>query len=449
MFSRYLFIHILFRVLLIILVTVLGTWLVLSHKPFYYIGFSVLVLIWLSYRLIVLINKVNVGIAYFFNAVENEDSTLHYPEKVSHYSFKALNQSLNRINSLIQDTRMQTIEQEQFMSALLEQVATGIVVINNTGHIIKANSMAKKLLNYRTLTHIVQLKKIDTNLYHAFEMITQGLREQSVTLQYGNTSTQLTLKASQFLNREEEFIIVSIQDIKDELDAKEVESWIKLIRVLTHEIMNSITPIISLSDTLIGYYDLNKNIQPTALENKALLENTNKGLNVINERSKGLIKFVETYRKLTKIPKPVIKPIEVKHWLEQLAVLVKSDPKHQHIEYKMYVMPPGLTIMGDETLLSQVLINLFKNAQHAVVNENDPRITLKVIQEDTLVQITITDNGPGIPKDIIDQIFIPFFTTKELGSGIGLSLSRQIMRLHGGSIKVFSSPGKTQFILEW
>ncbi len=441
MSTRYFYIRIVSYILLLIGLSGLEVWLFLNDYSFALILLVLLGIVIISVKILSAFDKIQQKITYFFNAVENEDSTLYFSEKSAHKPLRELHKSLNRINSLIKEAKIKNREQEQYFAALLEQVTTGIVVLNTNGNILQANTEAKKLLNYNTLTHIVQLKRVDENLYNAFSMLNKGNR-QLVKLTHNNTTTQLMLQATNFEVRNATFTLVSIQDIRNELDAKEVEAWLKLIRVLTHEIMNSITPITSLSDTLLGYYT-----DSTIPVSTQTMENTIKGLEVIKERGTGLIHFVESYRKLTKLSPPTLKTIEVKPFIEHLVLLVKNE----NITFKYQVIPENLTIDADEGQISQVLINLIKNATQAVKHVENP--TIKIVgnlSKDNQPQISVTDNGSGISEELLEQIFIPFFTTKENGSGIGLSISRQIMRNHRGNIRVVSEMGKgSQFVLEF
>ena len=407
---------------------------------------------WLAFAIIRIFNRVPEKISYFFNAVENEDSTLYFSETIQHRSTKELNTSLNRVNRLIQDVKLRNREQEQYYGTLLEQVATGIVVINENGNILQANSSAKKLLNYQSLTHIEQLKRVDPNLHQAFLLLREESTHQFVKTTHHNTIRHLSLQATTFRDHEKTLRIISIHDISNELDAKELESWQKLIRVLSHEIMNSITPITSLSETLLNYF-----IPPEKPVDKTTVANTVKGLEVINERGIGLIRFVESYRKLTRLSKPVLKHIDLRNLIERLLLLLENEPDFQRIQFSVETGTsdinvetgtPDISVEADEAQLSQVLINLIKNAMYAVKDVANPHISVRAhYSQNGRCEIEVIDNGPGIPPEIMEQIFIPFFTTKENGSGIGLSLSRQIMKNHGGSIETVSSPGSTVFTL--
>ena len=225
-------------------------------------------------------------------------------------------------------------------------------------------------------------------------------------------------------------------DINNELDERETESWIRLIRVLTHEIMNSITPITSLSDTLLG------------MENKVEGE-VREGLEAINSTGRSLIRFVEAYRKVTRIPTPRLTSFYVKPFLERMAKLAEPYTRKENASVRLRVTPSDLLVYADEDLIGQVVLNLLKNAAHAVAGKPDGEIVVTAYCTETeQVAVDVTDNGCGIPADVAVNIFVPFFTTKPNGSGIGLSVSRQIMRMHNGSIMLkHSLAGKTTFML--
>lgn len=434
--GKYFYIHVLIRVVGLIGLSVLATWLTMRYNSVLVaVCFGVLIIL-LSYQLILYFDKISKKVSYFFNAIENEDSTFFFPEKVANYSFRELNKSLNKVNELIREEKVKNREQEQYYGALLEQVDFGIVVVNANGNILQANSVAKKLLNYKTLTHIVQLKRIDEALYEAFSMLKNGSKKL-VNVSHNNTTRQLILRATSFVATQGTFSLISVQDIRSELEAKESESWIKLIRVLTHEIMNSISPITSLSDTLLGYYTDKNTV------NEQTLKNTIKGLRIIKERGNGLMHFVASYRQLTKIPTPVFKTTSVDNLVRNTITLLESEPYFSKVEMNVEIEPKDMSLDIDETQISQVMINLLKNALQALVGTTNPQIKIKAVaMPDGNVEMAVIDNGKGISKELMEHIFIPFFTTKENGSGIGLSLSQQIMRNHGGYLKADSVVGE-------
>ncbi len=443
MFFRNTFIRLITYVFLLIAFSAISTWIILSSASNLYSIIPILVVALFVYRIIKIYNTTPEKIAYFLNAVENEDSMLHFPEKTLHKANAEMNKSLNRVNKLIQEVKIRNREQEQYYSLMLEQVATGIVVVNENGNVMQANSAAKNLLNYQSFNHIEQLKRIDTNLFNTFYRLKNGETHQFLKLTYKNNITHLSLRATSFLSHGENLRIISVHDISNELDAKELESWQKLIRVLSHEIMNSITPITSLSETLLNYF-----IPPEKPLDKKTVANTVKGLEVINERGTGLIRFVESYRKLTRLSKPVLKHVNLRNLIEHLMLLLENEADFQRIQFNVETETPDICIKADEAQLSQVLINLIKNAMYAVKDITEPRISVRAhYTQNGRCEIQVIDNGSGIPPEIMEQIFIPFFTTKENGSGIGLSLSRQIMKNHGGSIEAVSLPGATVFTL--
>jgi len=262
---------------------------------------------------------------------------------------------------------------------------------------------------------------------------------------------QLSLKATSFKTDEQELVILSIQDIKNELDEKELDSWMKLIRVLMHEIMNSITPITSLSESLSNIYSKDgKPVLPDQVTDKTIAT-TLQGLNVIKEQGNGLMSFVESYRKLTRVPEPDKKIFKVADLINRITTLYSSLEKSNKTVLSFSLKNPDLEIYADQNLISQVLINLLKNALEA--NEKNPegKILLSAgINSDNHIEICVSDNGPGISKDNLDKIFVPFFTTRNTGSGIGLSISKQIMKVHGGNLKVRSVINKeTVFCLSF
>jgi len=301
------------------------------------------------------------------------------------------------------------------------------------------------LLRTDVLTHIKQFERIDNKLYQTIRNIKPSER-QLVPLGTERGEIQLSLKSTSFGIADNELLIISIQDIKNELDEKEVESWLKLIRILMHEIMNSITPITSLSESLSNIYSIEgKPVLPNQITS-GKISTTLQGLNVIKDQGKGLMSFVESYRKLTRIPEPDKRLFKVAGLFERLQVLYNPQKKGSKIKLSFSLEEPDLEIFADENLISQVLINLLKNALEA--NESNASAKIKVsagIGNDNHPEICVIDNGPGIPEENLDEIFVPFFTTRPNGSGIGLSISRQIMRVHGGTLKVRSVPGKETF----
>ncbi len=442
MISKNLYVQLLVRVLILVALSLLLGWMIFQKEMYLISVVPVIALIVQIVNLIWFLNATNRRLFYFFDAIQNEDSTLSFPEKTNNKTIVELNKSLNKVNKQIQQIQIENRQQEQYFQALIEHAATGMLTFDANGFILHSNSLVKRLLSLDVLTHLNQLDKIDHKLFMSVKNI-QASEQRLVTVNNDNGTIQLLIKASSFISDKKELVLLSVQDIKNELDEKELDSWRKLIRVMMHEIMNSITPITSLSESLAGYFYTEGEVKSPSKINKKTIATTIRGLEVIREQGKGLISFVDSYRKLTRLPKPEKKLFSAKNLIENINILSGSFKHAEHVEISFEVKPEELEIFADEKLISQVLINLVKNAFQA--NAENMEAKVKIISklgESGRPEIRVIDNGPGIPKDVLDKIFIPFFTTKENGSGIGLSLSRQIMQLHGGSLKVISNPGK-------
>jgi signal transduction histidine kinase len=254
---------------------------------------------------------------------------------------------------------------------------------------------------------------------------------------------QLTIQATELRIRGNEVKLITLQNIQTELQKQELEAWQNLTRVLRHEIMNSITPISSLTSTLreILDYDLTKKEDVYELKNEAA-DDLREGLNTIESRSKGLIKFIDAYREYTSLPQPKLKAILLRYLIDRVAQLMKNEFRKTNIEFVATCESEYLTIQADEEMIEQVLINLIKNAIEALGTIPNGKIELIGRYAENRIVIEVVDNGPGIIKEALNKIFVPFFTTKKSGSGIGLSLSRQIMQMHNGTLTVESEPDK-------
>jgi two-component system nitrogen regulation sensor histidine kinase NtrY len=450
MISKYLYINIIFRVLLLVVFSSLLGYFLLVDYSIRIAIISLITIIILTLNLISFLNTTNKKIRFFFDSVRNDDSSLSFPVDIKGLAFSELYESMNKVNRQIQRLKIENRQQEQYFQTLLEHLGTGIITFDDKGHILHANSAAKRVLSAEVLTHLSQIERIDKKLFHAINNI-KPFERKLVALNNEQGEIQLSLKATSFGIKGSELIILSIQDIKHELDEKELESWMKLIRVLMHEIMNSITPITSLSESLSKIYSQNGDpVKPEEVTSKAI-NTTLQGLNVIKDQGKGLMSFVESYRKLSRVPEPEKKIFRVTDLLGRVQVLYDSLEKNRKVGFSLSVPNPDLEIFADQNLISQVLINLLKNALEANENNPDARIIITSgVDIDNRPELCVSDNGPGITDEKLDEIFVPFFTTKEKGSGIGLSISRQIMKVHGGNLKVRSIPNKeTVFCLSF
>jgi two-component system, NtrC family, nitrogen regulation sensor histidine kinase NtrY len=439
--SRNLYLNIALRVVAITLFAIITAWFIVKSLPLLFIVFGALTIIILTANLIWYINSTNRRLSYFFESVKNDDSSLSFPVSNNDKRIKEISGSLNKINDHIRQLRIESRQQEQYLQALLEHAAAGIITFNMAGFIIHANTAAKKLLSVDVLTHLNQLERVDMRVFQTIQNIKPTERQLvSVTNERG--TVQLSLKATSFKTGDEDLMLVSIQDIRSELDDKELDSWIKLIRIMMHEIINSIAPITSLSESLVKIYSEDgKPVRPEKI-NEKIIDTTLQGLSVIRTQGNGLMSFIDSYRKLTRLPKPEKKSIRVEDLLSRITVLYSSFEGKRKSELRVSCNPSDLEVFADETQITLCLINLVKNALEA--NENNPegKIHVRAGISNSRPEICVVDNGPGIQPEILEEIFVPFFTTRNEGSGIGLSISRQIMRLHSGSLRVKSVPGK-------
>jgi len=439
--SRNLYINIVLRVTAIVLFAVLTALSIAFRKPLIISICGAVIILFITLDLIKYLNSTNRKISYFLESVQNEDSALSFPITANNRTIRDLGNSLDRINDQIQKLRIASRQQEQYFQALMEHVATGIITYNSSGFIIHANSAARKMLAADVLTHIKQLERVNRKVFQTIQGINTG-EQHMVSFVTEKGTVQLLLKASSFKSGDEDLVILSIQDIRNEMDEKELDSWIKLIRVMMHEIINSIAPITSLSESLGRLYSQEgKPVEPEKIDVK-VIQKTIQGLGVIRSQGNGLLSFIESYRKLTRLPKPEKKLIKADDLLGRLAVLYQSFESKNKSELTVSCTPDSLELFADEGMISLCLINLVKNAMQSNEENNEGRIGVKATVRNGRPEISVTDNGPGIPAELLDEIFVPFFTTRQDGTGIGLSISRQIMRLHGGSLRVKSAAGK-------
>jgi len=446
MVSRHIYLQLIFRIVMIS-VSAMAAGFFFFGGQYIFAGLAVIFLILLTVFLIHYVNQTNRKIAYFFDAIKNEDFTLRFPEKLSVKSLEELNHSLNMLNAMIQDIHLKKQAQEQYYQEILKQADIGILTINPKGHILYANPTVQRLLNYSPLNHIKQLNQVDKELYRLFENL-EPFESQIFQLENEREKTQLSLKSTSVSVDGNSLLLVVVQDIHRELDEKETDSWVKLIRVLTHEIMNTITPITSISESILKYFKPADGKSNTEL-NDNHVQSTIKGLEVIKEQGVDLMEFVQSYRSFLSLPQPDKTLVPAQKLLEKVKVLMGQEYQHGNFDFEVVTDPIELEFFIDEKQISQILVNLSKNALQSLHGQYNGKV--KIIAGSTAQgkkYIKVSDNGPGIAPDLIDEIFVPFFTTKSTGSGIGLSLSKQIMHLHGGTMKVHSVPfEETSFIL--
>jgi nitrogen fixation/metabolism regulation signal transduction histidine kinase len=362
-------------------------------------------------------------------------------------SFRELNVAFNEVLEAFRKARSEKEEHWQYLNTIVQQVRTGIVSFDTEGNIQLMNANAKRFIGMANIKNIHELEKYNMKLYQALQEVQPGRS----TLYKSSTEFLLTLQATELRIRGNTVKLITLQNIQTELQRQELEAWQNLTRVLRHEIMNSITPISSLTSTLREILDHELIKKDHIYELKAEgADDLRDGLETIENRSKGLIKFIDAYREYTSLPQPKLKTVVVKALIEKVAQLLKPELKKTSIRFSALCESEYLTVQADEEMIEQVLINLIKNAIEANDQAENAIIEVRGTYTENAVFITITDNGPGIIPEAIDRIFVPFFTTKKTGSGIGLALSRQIMQMHNGSLTVTSEPYvKTTFTLRF
>lgn len=374
-------------------------------------------------------------VLFMINALENNDTGIHFPEEEGTIESRRINRALNRVGRILYNVKIETAQQEKYYELILNCISTGILVLNDNGAVYQKNNEALRLLGLEVLTHVRQLSKVDWTLMEKVEKSHAGDKLQ-ISFSNERGTANLAIRVSDITIHREHLRILALNDINNELDEKEVDSWIRLTRVLTHEIMNSVTPITSLSDTLLSFTHTKD-------------EELRRGLQTIRTTGKGLLAFVESYRRFTHIPAPKPELFYVKGFIDRMVELARHQHPQDNIVFHVDIRPADLLVYADENLISQVIINLLKNAIQAIGSQANGKIEISAYTNPTEeVIMEIKNNGPAISPDIAEHIFIPFFTTKEGGSGIGLSISRQIMGLSGGSISLL--PGKeTRFVLKF
>lgn len=392
------------------------------------------------YSLIKYIDVTNKEITRFLLSIKYSDFSQTFGMKGLGSSFKDLNNAFNEVIEKFQNTRSEKEEHLKYLQTVMQHVGIGLISMDQDGKVDFINNAAKKLLRIPHLNNIDSLNKVSENLGDDLLVLKPGDRS-TLKLVDDEEIIQLVMYATEFKMRNQLYKLVSLQNIQLELEEKEMEAWQKLIRVLTHEIMNSVTPISSLSQTVNGILN-DHSTESKALDDETI-EDINSAIDSIHRRSEGLIHFVNNYRNLTKIPKPNFQIFKISQLFKSIDKLVEKEIKESGIEYKSIIEPPKLELTADPEMIEQVLINLLLNAIQSVKGIDNPQILLRAkIDDRGKIIIRVIDNGPGIPEEVQEKIFIPFFSTKKDGSGIGLSLSRQIIRSHGGNIRVNSIPDK-------
>jgi nitrogen fixation/metabolism regulation signal transduction histidine kinase len=423
----------------------MALWLYLIFQTDYYVTISLLlgIIILQIVQLIRFVEHTNEKLTRFLNSIRYSDFSRSFSDEGLGDSFEELNQAFSRVIEEFKKERAEKHENYRYLQTVVQHIGIGLVSFNQDGKVELINTAAKRLFDVPMLRNIKALKKISPKLFETVNKLKGGNRTL-VEVPLNNQTLQLAIYATEFRMHDDMYKLVSFQNIHSELEEKEMEAWQNLTKVLAHEIMNSITPIASLSDTV--HKMLTHNATPDSniynIE-KETFADVKEALKTINNRSHGLMQFVNSYRDFTQIPEPDFEVFNVKELLQRIKNLNKGEAETKNVNVEVEVDPESLEVTADPHMVEQALINLTKNAFRALEKTKDAQLWLRSrINEEGRVIIQVEDNGPGIKAENQQKIFIPFYSnsqpTSQGGSGIGLSLSRQIMRKHKGTLTVKS-----------
>jgi len=442
MVCRKFYLRVVSRILLLLL-NCLALFYIIFHLPnVSLIILAALILVYQVASLIRYLNRVNTRLETFFQAHLSGEVVSSFSKLGKQDEFSRLYGYFNRLNEKLEAIRIRTEISNAYFRTIVDQTAVGLIAFTNEGKVEFINDAAKRMLKVFVVR---DLSKLDT-LKEGFGMYLMNLEPEKtelVPVVADDEMIQLSVKKTDFRSGEVSLHLATLQNIKPELDQKEIESWQRLIRVLRHEIMNSITPITSFVDSVTRIFrekDSGKIVSPKEVTAQ-MIDRTIKGLDIVEGRCDGLIQFVNNYRDLTKLPMPVIQAVYLKPLLQNLALLHQGILEEMNIRVSIQCHQ-SLRVQADPRLLEQVMINLFKNAIEAIDRKPNGMIKLSAHEVNGRIVIEVEDNGKGIPPEVDMNMWVPFFTTKEKGSGIGLSLSRQIIRQHGGNLDYYSVPGE-------
>jgi two-component system nitrogen regulation sensor histidine kinase NtrY len=428
--------------------TMMVTAFIIVKMMLIYLVFILPIVIYQMLDLIRFQKKAQDEVNQFVESIQYRDFSRHFDERRAPNELKPLRKGFNEINSTFKLISRERETQYHYLQKVLELVDTGIVSFDaETGETGWINEAFKNLLTIPYLKTIHSLEKREPLLYSEIINLKPG-DSKVVSLTRNQQLIKVLVSASVLRSDDRQYKLLAFQNVSEALDETESKAWQKLLNVMTHEIMNSVAPISSLADTL------KNRLQSPEIANSPVssqLEDLELGIDTIKRRSEGLLKFTESYRNLNKITKLDLKKVMVRDLFENLSNLMHPTLEKKHIELEIILRDPTLAIEADINLVEQVLINLLVNGIEAVKDRDEPRIVLSAeLQTNNKTIVKISDNGVGMPPELLDKIFIPFFSTRKTGSGIGLSLCKQIMLLHKGNIQVQSVEGKgSAFLLQF
>jgi nitrogen fixation/metabolism regulation signal transduction histidine kinase len=427
----------------IILIAMVGMLLVISvRQEFMQMTTAGLALLWIGLiiYLNIYMNRVHRDVRRFMDALHSQDTSQYFSGKKAGQYFRELYGSFNEISRNFRLVRIEKEVENQFFRELIVQSASGTIALSADGQVKLVNGAALKIMGLDKLKHLSELEQLHPELA---EILDAGdIGGHQVKLLVNRRMIQLSIQASEMHLEGSMIRIYSLLDISSELTRSEIEAWQKLIRVLHHEITNSVVPLHILSTSLYDLFCPGRKQIPASEIDDEMIDRTVRGLETIVRRSGGLNDFINTYNSFTNTGEPSCSSISVQALLDHILSLMAEELSRNAVEVHVEISPPDLRLLADEKLLEQTLINLIKNSVFALEMRDAPTINLKAYQFDNKTVLEVHDNGKGIPEEHMDAIFTPFFTTRKGGSGIGLSLARQVMWMHNGSIHVRSKEGE-------
>ncbi|MDF2476806.1 MAG: ATP-binding protein [Sphingobacterium sp.] len=429
------------KVILLLAASVAGAYLLMKHE---YVQATLVfcMMLYLGFNLYGQYNFLERQLVEFAEAVKYRDFTRRFLVKNPKSTEGQLFTAFNQINETYKEISIKQEIQHQYLDRVINMLNSAIIFYEmDTGKVMWVNDAFKQLFHLPHLGNIAGLKKKNPDLYEKTMLLDNG-QQQMEPIQSSKGKIKLLIQSSSFETQDAVFRIVVYQNINEAIDETETKAWHKLLRVLTHEIMNSIAPISSLAETLNGRLDHFRGYED--------IDDLKTGISTIKRRSEGLLHFAKSYRMINKVDQPQVAPIQISQLFEHIYQLLEPTLIQKNIDVDIILKNTRLILYADVNLIEQVIINLMLNAIDAVKTREDAYISLSALEIDGKVQVRIEDNGAGIPVDLQEQIFTPFFTTKKTGTGVGLTLSKQIMLLHKGTIFLNSVEGEgSAFILQF
>ncbi|UII22482.1 sensor histidine kinase [Fulvivirga ligni] len=434
-------INILLRVFLILLMAFGMAYCWLYTEWWFTPAVLFIILIIVVVNLVLYIEKTNIRLTHFLLSIKQGAFTSSFQGNKNGAVEAHLSAALNDIIKEFQKLNLEKESQFQYLKTLNENIGVGLISYSEDGNIEMLNPAAKNLIRKPFLRNIDELKSIDSHLFETIKKL-KPEEKQVIKTYIGGEMQQLSVQLKEFVVQQKSFKLILIQNLLFELDQKEVEAWQKLIGVLTHEIMNSVTPIASLSAAINAQLK-DQDINTLTAEDG---DDIYTSLDTVEKRSKGLIKFINTYKEFSKTPDLTLRPFNLVEVVKRITQLLEPDMQQAEIKHTIHAESQDIKVNGDQNLIEQVIINLLKNAIEAI-DDSERLIDIKIYHDLHRVRLSISNSGSGLSPTDIEKVFIPFYTTKKSGSGIGLSFARQIMKLHNGGISARSENGTTTFTL--